>query len=897
MKNLFIKIWKSVILQFISLSIIIWFVAIAANYPSHSPAWETAWGKFMTYIQKIWTSCPSWQGLQWYDNNFDKICVEIDEEIIQKYTVTFDPNLWSTPSPKEKILTWGEVIWAFPTVSRSWYNFLWWFTTKTWGTQVNSFTIINSNITYYAQWGIIWECWSANWVTTISIPSSNLCNKWDASSVISNNTSFNWTCWNTANCSAPRQYKIFFHLNWGRCTSSSRIEDYDESNVGYMTAYTHPSWYDAWFRNYYIVVKSNSLLWELPSFDEYWNYFIRYNKWHIYLDKWNIKWWYTKPEWGIEVNSTSIFNEKLIQEITWNTLYARWYWKVNFYYNYDTKNAPNSSSKEVLNNTAIWALPTITRNWYTFNGWYTNEDRWTKIDENTIINDSVTYYAQWTLNTVKTDWVCWEANWVARYSSYINSSILCDVWESTSIVSNNSNYTWNCISNDWWNTANCSAPRQYTVTFDSKWWNKAIPSSKYVLYNTAIWELPIVTKDWYNFKGWYDFSLNWEINPIKTDTLITKNISLWALWISKINSVYTSWSHTCILSSWNLKCWWDNNYWQLWNWLSSWNVFNPWNEQPVTLSSVIYVDSGIDSMCAITTWWNLYCWGNNTSWKLWDWTSIDRETPTKIWNWINFSKVSVWRNHTCAISNTDDLYCWWGNDFWQLWDWTTKDNKTPTKISSSYDLISAWADYTCWIKKDRNLYCWWYNNNWQIWDWTTKNKNKPTKITLPWSTNNSLTIWLDIWWQHTCAIEYWWNLYCWWYNNYWEVWNWTKNNYISTPVLINTWTQKINRINLWYEHTCAWNIWWEIYCWWQNTYWQLWDWTNISKNTPTKILTWYYWKLSLWWEDTCIINEPNEIKCWWNNENLQFWNWFYDESWKLWKSSEMKINKPTSPIF
>lgn len=48
------------------------------------------------------------------------------------------------------------------------------------------------------------------------------------------------------------------------------------------------------------------------------------------------------------------------------------------------------------------SLPTPTRVGYTFNGWFTAASGGTQITTETVVNDNVTYYAQWTLNIVGT---------------------------------------------------------------------------------------------------------------------------------------------------------------------------------------------------------------------------------------------------------------------------------------------------------------------------------------------------------------------------------------------------------------------------------------------------------------------------------------------------------------
>ena len=54
------------------------------------------------------------------------------------------------------------------------------------------------------------------------------------------------------------------------------------------------------------------------------------------------------------------------------------------------------TEKKVEINTTVGTLPSPTRTNYEFNGWYTEAEGGRKIDSNEIINDNITFYAQWT---------------------------------------------------------------------------------------------------------------------------------------------------------------------------------------------------------------------------------------------------------------------------------------------------------------------------------------------------------------------------------------------------------------------------------------------------------------------------------------------------------------------
>lgn len=54
----------------------------------------------------------------------------------------------------------------------------------------------------------------------------------------------------------------------------------------------------------------------------------------------------------------------------------------------------SESSRQVIKGQPIGALPTWSRDGYTFNGWFTAASDGSQINESTIVNDDVTYYAQ-----------------------------------------------------------------------------------------------------------------------------------------------------------------------------------------------------------------------------------------------------------------------------------------------------------------------------------------------------------------------------------------------------------------------------------------------------------------------------------------------------------------------
>lgn len=95
----------------------------------------------------------------------------------------------------------------------------------------------------------------------------------------------------------------------------------------------------------------------------------------------------------IEENYEKIKNTERINNILYNTMYLGKVATVTFDPNGGTVTEPE---KQVELNTSVGTLPSPTRTNYEFNGWYTEKEGGRKINENEIINDNITFYAQWT---------------------------------------------------------------------------------------------------------------------------------------------------------------------------------------------------------------------------------------------------------------------------------------------------------------------------------------------------------------------------------------------------------------------------------------------------------------------------------------------------------------------
>lgn len=118
-------------------------------------------------------------------------------------------------------------------------------------------------------------------------------------------------------------------------------------------------------------------------------------------DHYSFSGWYTEAEGGRLITSDLLFEE--LNDIT---LYAHWTLNTfNISLNANGGSL-NQSSLEVVYGNAVGALPTPTRSYYNFDGWYTAASGGTQYTSSTVFNtaNDINLYAHWTLKPTSS-WV------------------------------------------------------------------------------------------------------------------------------------------------------------------------------------------------------------------------------------------------------------------------------------------------------------------------------------------------------------------------------------------------------------------------------------------------------------------------------------------------------------
>lgn len=248
--------------------------------------------------------------------------------------------------------------------------------------------------------------------------------------------------------------------------------------------------------------------------------------------------WYTSETGGTRVTADTI-----VTFSSEHTLYARW--TTN---GYTVKLDPNggsvsTNSVSIEYGAAYGRLPDPVRAGYVFLGWYTSKTGGDLITASTVMNTNAnhTLFAHWSAGSYV---VTFNANGgsVSTSSKYVTfgatygslptptrTGYSFDGWYTastngtriieSSIMSFSSNVTlyahWNAIS--------------YTVSFNANG-GTVSPSSKSIAYDSVYGTLPIPSRDYYSFDGWYTASSGGS-KVTETTTLKTaSNQTLYAHW-------------------------------------------------------------------------------------------------------------------------------------------------------------------------------------------------------------------------------------------------------------------------------------------------------------------------------------------------------------------------------
>ena len=357
-------------------------------------------------------------------------------------------------------------------------------------------------------------------------------------------------------------------------------------------------------------------------------------------------------------------------------------------------------------------IPSISRDGYTLDGWYTSLNGGITLDEKwsfvtNTVNNNLVLYAKWIIN-------------------------------------------------------------QYTITFDSN--EGSFVNAISQDYNTSVNKPTNPTKEGYTFDGWY---IDKELTvSYLFSTMPSENITLYAKWIvnqysisfhvfeedynplidlpltlgETITQVALGGLHSLAITSNGRVFTWGNN---LSGQLGDGTTIS--KLMPIDITSNFALNEGekinqvsVNSnySSAVTSMGRVFTWGENGNGQLGDGTRISKSVPTDITSKFNLNdgetitQVSFGYVHSSAITSSGRIFTWGYNEYGEIGDGTTKAKSTPTDITLNFDLnegetitqVALGGSHSSAMTSNGSIYLWGYNAHSQLGDGTKDNKIIPAEI-------------------------------------------------------------------------------------------------------------------------------------------------------------------------
>ena len=236
---------------------------------------------------------------------------------------------------------------------------------------------------------------------------------------------------------------------------------------------------------------------------------------------------------------------------------------------------PTQTSKSVTYDSTYGTLPTVSREGYTFAGWYTASSGGNKVTSSTTVKITAaqTLYAHWTANSYT---VSFDAN-SGNTPNPTSKQVTYDSTYGDLATSTKTGYTF-----DGWYTASNGGDKivsstkvtkannqtlyahwtvnNYTVTFNANGGNTPSKTSKQVTYNSTYGELATVTRTGYDFAGWYTQASGGNQISATSSVNITTAQTLYAHWTPKTYNVTFNLNGGNTVSQSSKTVTYDSNY-------------------------------------------------------------------------------------------------------------------------------------------------------------------------------------------------------------------------------------------------------------------------------------------------------------------------------------------------
>ncbi|MGI6393414.1 MAG: RCC1 domain-containing protein [bacterium] len=352
---------------------------------------------------------------------------------------------------------------------------------------------------------------------------------------------------------------------------------------------------------------------------------------------------------------------------------------------------------------------------------------------------------------------------------------------------------------------------------------------------------------------------------------------------------------TCgITTDSDLFCWGANHYGGTGTGSGEGFLSKPAKVGSMKWKSVKVIPAHLQTVCGITIYDELYCWGQNYSVKFGDISGDYSMVPQKAGDY-KWKKVEIGTRGGCGININDELFCW-GAARLYVFGAENDDGVLPQKVNDEKWLdVSIYNGYysnnICAVRSDSTLFCWGgvefgsffemidYGNGWKS-VFAGENdicgiKNDDSLYCLgkhtnskffnggPEITHDPVKVSSDKWkslssgYGFKCGIKKDGRLFCWGKNDFGQIGNGKLGNR-NKPEQIGQ--NKFNDISSGTIHTCGISKK-KLYCWGQN-WGQLGDGTKINRQKPVKITNKDWKSVSAFSSKVCAIDKNDKLFCW-----------------------------------
>ena len=157
--------------------------------------------------------------------------------------------------------------------------------------------------------------------------------------------------------------------------------------------------------------------------------------------------------------------------------------------------------------------------------------------------------------------------------------------------------------------------------------------------------------------------------------------------------------------------------------------------------TIVDVSIGKYHYAAVTSYGNLFTWGDNFFGQLGDGTVLNTNQPMNITNQFNLAEVEkiidveLGEYHSVALTNTGRVFTWGENEIGQLGNMSTTDLYVPTELPASDFGSEGVVSITVYDKMNAamtasgRLFTWGFNWHGELGDGTEVHKLVPTEVT------------------------------------------------------------------------------------------------------------------------------------------------------------------------